>query len=176
MDTQTFIYIALLVRVAFSAVARGAIMGSVGWFAFTLVMELGFRNFIHASTYDVAWAKGGVESSLWRPPAWLTRPEVSAPGASAAETLSPTAVRVLQIGDLLGVERPSELHTEGRTDEHSAFGAAAQSRGYTGVPGVSVDPPHYAPPSLWHRLVHGNPVTMNRASAIDGDGWVDKPF
>mgnify|MGYP005990794217 CR=1 FL=1 len=151
-------------------------MGSVGWFAFTLVMELGFRNFIHASTYDVAWAKGGQASSLWRIPPWMARPLVSAPGASAAETLSPAAVRVMELGDSLGVQRPAELETEQRVKEGSAFSEAAQARGYTGVPGVSVDPPQYAPPSIWHRLVHGNPVSMNRASAIDGDGWVNKPF
>jgi len=151
-------------------------MGSVGWFGFTLVMELGFRNFLHTSTYDVAWAKGGVESSLWRPPSWVTRPDVSAPGASAAETLSPAAVRVLQIGDMFGVQRPAELNTERRVEECAAFDEVALSRGYSGVPGVSVDPPVYAPPSLWHRLVHGNPISMNRASAIDGDGWVDRPF
>jgi hypothetical protein len=150
-------------------------MGSVGWFAFTLIMELGFRNFIHASTYDVAWAKGGVESSLWRPPSWTMQPLVSAPGASPAETLSPAALTILKIGDALGVERPRLSPTEGREDYPPAS-AAATSRGYTGVPGVSVDPPLYTPPSLWHRLVHGNPISMNRASSIGGDGWIDRPF
>lgn len=122
----------------FSAVARGMMMGAVGWTAFTFVMELGLRSLFFATSYDAAYAKGGTPGQLWH--------------------VTPTAV---------------------------AAGAAAEAEdaeaaaGWSGAPTtgrVSVDPPRPTTPSLWYRLLHGSHASTNRASALDGDGWVSKPF